>query len=86
MQRIQLEQQYERDLEAWQREQTLDDVVDANDIAAVVAQWTGIPVSQMLQTEAEKLLRMEEALHERIVGQDEAVAAIADAFGALAAG
>jgi ATP-dependent Clp protease ATP-binding subunit ClpC len=80
MQRIQLEQQYERELEAWRREHTLDDVVDANDIAAVVAQWTGIPVNQMLETEAEKLLRMEEALHERIIGQDEAVAAVADAI------
>ena len=80
MQRIQAEQHYEEALEAWQREHTLDDVVDANDIAAVVAQWTGIPVNQMLETEADKLLRMEEALHERIVGQDDAVAAIADAI------
>jgi ATP-dependent Clp protease ATP-binding subunit ClpC len=55
-------------------------VVDADDIAQVVAQWTGIPVNQMLETESEKLLRMEEALHQRIIGQDKAVAAIADAI------
>ncbi len=46
----------------------------------MVAQWTGIPVSQMMETEAEKLLRMEDELHERIIGQDAAVAAIADAI------
>ncbi|MCC6800983.1 MAG: AAA family ATPase, partial [Anaerolineae bacterium] len=50
------------------------------DIAEVVAQWTGIPVNQMLETEAQKLLRMEEVLHERIIGQAAAVAAIADAI------
>ena len=44
-----------------------------SDIAEVVAQWTGIPVSQMMETEAEKLLQMEERLHERIIGQDEAI-------------
>ena len=54
--------------------------VDADDIAEVVAQWTGIPVTQMLETEADKLLHMEERLHERIVGQDRAVAALSDAI------
>ena len=54
--------------------------MDSEDIAGVVAQWTGIPVNQMLETESEKLLRMEEALHERIIGQDGAVTAIADAI------
>ena len=62
------------------REHQLDEVVDVNDIAAVVAQWTGIPVSQMLETEAEKLLHMEERLHERIIGQEEAIHAISDAI------
>jgi len=80
MQRLQLEGEYEQARDAWQREHTLDDVVDANDIAQVVAKWTGIPVNQMMETEADKLLRMEEALHHRIVGQDEAVAAVADAI------
>jgi ATP-dependent Clp protease ATP-binding subunit ClpC len=80
VQRLQLEQDYERERYVWQQENTLDEVVDADDIAQVVAQWTGIPVNQMMETESEKLLRMEEALHERIIGQHEAVTAIADAI------
>jgi ATPases with chaperone activity, ATP-binding subunit len=54
--------------------------VDENDIAEVVAQWTGIPVTQMLETESEKLLQMEQRLQERIVGQDEAIHALSDAI------
>ncbi len=50
------------------------------DIAEVVGQWTGIPVSQMMETESEKLLHMEERLHERIIGQEEAIHAISDAI------
>ncbi len=53
--------------------------VDAEDIADVVARWTGIPVRKMLQSEREKLLHLEEELHQRVVGQDEAIAAVADA-------
>ena len=53
--------------------------VDADDIAEVVARWTGIPVSRMLQSEIEKLLNLESQLHNRVVGQDEAIAAVADA-------
>src|ERR1019366_5837194 len=49
------------------------------DIAAIVGKWTGIPVSKMLQGETEKLLRMEDGLRARVVGQDLAVAAVADA-------
>ena len=64
----------------WEAEHELDEVVDADDIAEVVAMWTGIPVSQMMETEAEKLLNMEERLHERIIGQDEAIHAISDAI------
>jgi ATP-dependent Clp protease ATP-binding subunit ClpC len=61
-------------------EHQLDEVVDEDDIAQVIAQWTGIPVSQMMESEALKLLRMEERLHERIIGQDEAIHAISDAI------
>ena len=64
----------------WEREHQLDGQVDVNDIAEVIAQWTGIPVSQMMESEAEKLLHMEERLHERIIGQEEAVHAISDAI------
>ncbi len=53
--------------------------VDAEDIAEVVSRWTGIPVSKMLQSEREKLLQMEEELHKRVIGQDEAIAAVSDA-------
>jgi ATP-dependent Clp protease ATP-binding subunit ClpC len=80
VERLQLETEYEQATEAWRSENTLDEVVDASDIAEVVANWTGIPVNQMLQTESEKLLNMEVVLHERIIGQDEAVAAVADAI------
>jgi ATP-dependent Clp protease ATP-binding subunit ClpC len=80
MQRLQLEQEFERERYQWQQENTLDEVVDADDIATVVAQWTGIPINQMLETESEKLLRMEEVLHERVIGQDEAINALAAAI------
>ena len=53
--------------------------VDADDIADVVSKWTGIPVSKMMQSEKDKLLHLEEELHKRVVGQDEAITAIADA-------
>ena len=53
--------------------------VDAEDIADVVSRWTGIPVNKMVQSEKEKLLHLEEELHSRVVGQDEAIRAIADA-------
>jgi len=80
MERIQAEHDYEAAAEQWRHDHTLDEIVDANDIAEIVARWTGIPMNQMLETESDKLLRMEEALHERIIGQDEAVAAVADAI------
>ncbi len=54
--------------------------VTAEDIAEVVSRWTGIPVQKMLQSERSKLLRLEEELHQRVVGQDEAIAAVADAL------
>jgi len=54
--------------------------VDEDDVAAVVARWTGIPVDRLLEGETEKLIHMEERLHRRVVGQDEAVAAVANAL------
>lgn len=53
--------------------------VDPEDIADIVSRWTGIPVSKMLQTEREKLLKLEDELHKRVIGQDEAIEAVADA-------
>ena len=57
----------------------IDEEVGAEDIAEVVSKWTGIPVSRMLQAEREKLLHLEEELHKRVVGQEEAIAAVSDA-------
>jgi ATP-dependent Clp protease ATP-binding subunit ClpC len=79
-QRLRIVEEFETQRDIWQAEHQLDETVEEEDIADVVASWTGIPVAQMMETEAEKLLRMEEALHDRIVGQDEAVAAVADAI------
>ena len=64
----------------------LKEEVDADDIAEVVARWTGIPVSRLMEGELEKLLKMEDRLHERLIGQDEAVAAVSDAIRRARAG
>jgi ATP-dependent Clp protease ATP-binding subunit ClpC len=78
--RLRIESDFNKQREKWESEHKLDEYVDEDDIAQVVAQWTGIPVSQMMESDAEKLLKMEERLHQRIIGQDEAVHAIADAI------
>jgi ATP-dependent Clp protease ATP-binding subunit ClpC len=78
--RLRLEQDFTAKRDKWESEHHLDEVVDVNDIAEVVHQWTGIPLSQMMESESEKLLHMEERLHERIIGQDEAIHAISDAI------
>ena len=78
--RLKIAAQYDAERETWRKTSGLDDVVDASDIAAVVGRWTGIPVSTMLEGETAKLLRMEEELHYRIVGQDEAISAVANAL------
>jgi ATP-dependent Clp protease ATP-binding subunit ClpB len=77
----------ENDIEALQKElhvrqggrAMIKEEVDAEDIADVVSRWTGIPVSKMLQSERDKLLHLEEELHKRVIGQDEAITAVADA-------
>ncbi len=78
--RLRLETEFKARRDQWEAEHELDEVVDASDIAEVIAQWTGIPLSQLKETEAEKLLHMEERLHERIIGQDDAIRAISDAI------
>jgi len=78
--RINVQAEFNLKREMWQREYQLDETIEEGDIAEVVASWTGIPLAQMMETEAEKLLRMEEALHQRIIGQEEAVSAVADAI------
>jgi ATP-dependent Clp protease ATP-binding subunit ClpB len=77
--------QLEKQLEAAAETETkgftlLQDKVTAEEIAEVVARWTGIPVSKMLEGEREKLLKMEDALHTRVIGQHEAVRAVSDAI------
>ena len=67
-------------LHAMQGESLIKEEVDEDDIAEIVARWTGIPVNKMMQSEREKLLHLEEELHKRVVGQDEAIQAVSDAI------
>jgi ATP-dependent Clp protease ATP-binding subunit ClpC len=78
--RLRLESEFNQKRDAWESEHKLDEVVDEEDIAQVVSQWTGIPMNQMMQSEADRLLKMEDNLHERIIGQNEAIVAVADAI------
>jgi ATP-dependent Clp protease ATP-binding subunit ClpC len=84
--RLRLETEFNQLRDKWEAEHKLDEVVDVDDIAQVVAQWTGIPVSQMMESEAERLLHMEERLSERVIGQEEAIHAISDAIRRARAG
>ena len=71
---------YEEEYRAASAEEAMiKEEVDAEDVAEVVSRWTGIPVSRMLASEREKLLHLEEELHRRVVGQEEAIAAVSDA-------
>jgi len=77
--RLRLEEEYKHAKSQWLQQEKIDEVVDEEDIAQLISKWTGIPVSQMLEGEAEKLLHMEERIHERLVNQEEAVVAISEA-------
>jgi ATP-dependent Clp protease ATP-binding subunit ClpC len=78
--RLRIEEKFNGKRDKWEQDHKLDEVVDVNDIAEVINQWTGIPVSQMMEDEKEKLLKMEERIHDRLVDQKEPVAAVADAI------
>lgn len=78
--RVRVEEAYNELVVGWRVEANLDDIVDESDIAAVVSAWTGIPVSNLLQTETAKLLHMEEKLRDRIIGQEQAIQAVSDAI------
>ncbi len=78
--RLRLEEAYNHAKSQWLKQQKIEEEVSEEDIAQLVASWTGIPVSQMLEGEAEKLVHMEEHLHERLVNQQEAVKAISEAI------
>jgi ATP-dependent Clp protease ATP-binding subunit ClpB len=76
----QLKQETKELAEIQKNKKMLKEEVDAEDIAEVVSKWTGIPVNKMLESERSKLLRLEDELHKRVVGQDEAVSAVANAI------
>jgi ATP-dependent Clp protease ATP-binding subunit ClpC len=78
--RLRLDGEFQAEYDAWREEMDLNEVVEVDDIADVIAMWTGIPVQRMLETEAEKYLQMEDRLRERIIGQNEAIVAISDAI------
>lgn len=73
-------QQLEKQMAEEGQNKLVKEAVDAEDIAEVVSKWTGIPVTKMLQSEREKLLHLEDELHKRVLGQDEALEAVADAI------
>ncbi|MDR3092507.1 MAG: ATP-dependent chaperone ClpB [Endomicrobium sp.] len=75
----QLEEENKKLLKLQKKKKMLKEEVDEEDIAEVVSKWTGIPVTRMMESEMQKLLKMENKLHERVVGQDEAISAIANA-------
>ena len=84
--RLQAEFDYERDNISGRKGSRDYEVVHAEDIGSLVAAWTGIPVDRLLESEAEKLLHMEERLHERVVGQEAAIVAVSDAIRRARAG
>jgi ATP-dependent Clp protease ATP-binding subunit ClpC len=81
-----INEQFERDRATWMQQSNLDEIVDEEDVATIISQWTGIPVSRMLETEREKLVYMEDRLHERVIGQHEAIVALSDAIRRARAG
>ena len=77
----QLSEQLEEQRKAWQAKKSQEEpVVDVDDIAAIISEWTGIPVVQLTEEEAQRLLRMEEEIHKRIINQEEAVSVVARAI------
>jgi len=78
--RLRQEDKYNRAKNDWLQKEKIDEVVDEEEIAQLISKWTGIPVSQMLEGEAEKLLHMEERIHDRLVNQEEAVNAVSEAI------
>ncbi len=78
--RLRLEEEYEAEKQRLLDERDIDMVVDESDIAELVSKWTGIPTGRLLGGEAERLINMEEDLHQRIIGQEEAVNAVSEAI------
>ena len=80
MERLRLEKEYQDAKSNWMKEKKIDMIVDEEVIAQLVAKWTGVPVSRMLEGEVEKLVNMEERLHQRVIGQETAIRAVSDAI------
>ena len=78
--RLRLEEEYNQAKSSWLNREKIDGIVDEENIAQLISKWTGIPVSQMLEGETEKLLHMEERIHERLINQEEAVTAVCEAI------
>jgi len=77
---VEIQREYQERRSAWQTEHGLSEEVTAQEIASLIAQMTGIPVDRMMEGEAEKLLKMEEFLHQQVIGQDRAITSLADAI------
>ena len=75
-----IRKEYDAERESWLKDKQIDDVVDEEDIAEIISKMTGIPVTRMLEGEIKKLLEMETRLHERVIGQEDAIAAVSDAI------
>ncbi len=75
-----IQQEYKQKRGEWMKQRGIDDKVTADDIAHIVSSWTGIPVSRMMESEMDKLLKMEERIHMRLVDQEDAVVAVSDAI------
>ena len=84
--RLQIENECTTKRDGWLADEKLDMVVSEDDIAALIAAWTGVPVNRLLQTESEKLLRMEDVLHGRVIGQEHAVTVVSEAIRRARAG
>ena len=84
--RAQLQNEYETALSTWKQEKSIRNTVESEDIATLISEWTGVPVSRMLEEETQRLTRMEEELHRRVIGQEQAVTALSDAIRRARAG
>ncbi|MBG7616778.1 MAG: AAA family ATPase [Chloroflexi bacterium] len=78
--KLKLEEGYSKAYQKWLKEEKIDQVVKEEDIASLVSSWTGIPVSHMMEGDTQKLVNMEDRLHERFINQEEAVKAISEAI------
>ena len=83
---IRLEEEFKQAKAAWMQDKRMDGAIDENDIADLISRWTGIPVSRMLEGDAQRLVDMEQAIHKRIVNQEKAVVAVSEAVRRARAG